>query len=188
MRALDEALFRFFFGFSGRSAALDGVFVFIAEYLPYALALAFIVLVFDERGWRKRMFRLLQASLTLLVARGILTETIRYVLPRERPFSALGVDPLIAELPMTSFPSGHAVFMFALAAVTYHMNRKWGIAYFAAAAVVGFSRIAVGVHWPSDILAGAALGAFVGFLLCGTVLPGRALSKDAPEHAEKEDN
>lgn len=63
-----------------------------------------------------------------------------------------------------SFPSGHTVTAFLTAGVLIHALRLRGLAaalLLTAAAVVGLSRVAVGVHWPVDVLTGAALG-----LLC----------------------
>ncbi|MGC1391675.1 MAG: phosphatase PAP2 family protein [Bacteroidales bacterium] len=59
-----------------------------------------------------------------------------------------------------SFPSGHTVTIFALAGmlVFYFRNFFSRICIIVLALLVGISRIAVGVHWPADVLAGAALG------------------------------
>ncbi len=58
----------------------------------------------------------------------------------------------------SSFPSGHAIFVFALATGVYYYNKTLGRWLFAASVLVGVSRIFVGVHWPYDIVAGAVLG------------------------------
>ena len=57
-----------------------------------------------------------------------------------------------------SFPSGHATTAFALAAVVGFVSPRWFYPGLALAAVIGFSRISEGVHYPSDVIAGAALG------------------------------
>lgn len=59
-----------------------------------------------------------------------------------------------------SFPSGHTAAAFAYAGVVaLHLRRAWVTALLlAAAAGVGVSRMAVGAHWPADVLAGAAIG------------------------------
>jgi membrane-associated phospholipid phosphatase len=64
-----------------------------------------------------------------------------------------------------SFPSGHTVTIFALAGVLvfYFRTIFSSISIILLALMVGISRIAVGVHWPEDVLAGAALG-----ILCAT--------------------
>ncbi len=59
-----------------------------------------------------------------------------------------------------AFPSGHASMIFNLAGVfALTTSKKWlRIILIAAASVIAFTRVAVGVHWPLDVLAGAALG------------------------------
>ena len=59
-----------------------------------------------------------------------------------------------------AFPSGHATVAFAIATAVFLWNRTWGSVLYAAALVVGISRIIGGVHWPTDILAGALVGAW----------------------------
>jgi len=58
----------------------------------------------------------------------------------------------------SSFPSGHATGAFALAAVFSHQYPKAAVPCYLAAAAVGLSRIYLGRHYPSDVLAGALVG------------------------------
>ena len=87
-----------------------------------------------------------------------------------RPAATLPADSfqlIGTELTRYSFPSGHTATAFALAAALLYSidraaRRRWALPVLSAAALVGVSRIAVGAHWPVDVLAGAALG-----WLCG---------------------
>ena len=63
-----------------------------------------------------------------------------------------------------SFPSGHTLAAFTAASVIFCVNRRAGAAAFLFAALMGFSRLYLFVHYTTDILAGAALGCLVGFL------------------------
>ena len=63
----------------------------------------------------------------------------------------------------SSFPSNHASNVFALAAFFSYNYRKLMIPCFITAALIGYSRIYLGAHYPTDVLAGIALGMLVGF-------------------------
>jgi len=64
-----------------------------------------------------------------------------------------------------SFPSGHASNNFAVAAVVFCFYRRWGWVAFLPAALVSYSRIYVGAHWPLDVLTSCLIGAGIGFLV-----------------------
>ncbi len=84
---------------------------------------------------------------------------------RPRPCT---VDPdfalLIARPTSSSFPSTHSASSFAGAAAIFQNHRKAGLAAFALAALIAFSRMYLFVHFPTDILAGIVLGILIGIL------------------------
>lgn len=57
-----------------------------------------------------------------------------------------------------SFPSGHTCSSFAAATVYFHFSKKWGTPALILAGLIGFSRIFLFFHWPTDVLAGMVLG------------------------------
>lgn len=107
---------------------------------------------------------------------------------RDRPL--LDTVPLIRQLQRqpvtTSFPSGHAASAAAFVTGVALESPRWGAAVAPLAAAVAFSRVYTGVHYPSDVLVGAALGVGSAFAVRGIAptrsqlpSPGRPLA-DAP--------
>lgn len=93
---------------------------------------------------------------------------------RHRPSDNSPPDPYRWDGPFpftsnyTSFPSGHTATAFAIASVLAlgYPDKIWiGISAYTVAGLVGVSRVYDGEHWGSDVLAGAALGAFIGVTL-----------------------
>jgi undecaprenyl-diphosphatase len=105
-------------------------------------------------------------SLTALAAValiGLAAAALKLVIGRPRPkmFESLGafeLSPLAFDFKLNSFPSGHATTLFALAAILCLVLPRWRALILAAAGWGAFSRVAVGAHYASDVLAGAALG------------------------------
>lgn len=168
MTDFDTDVFLYIHGLSGRSALLDALGVFFATYLAYLWILVFVgaaLLPGAQKAERRAASAL--AAAAALVARFALKTAIVLAYPRTRPFLALpDVRPIIST-PVwenfQSFPSGHALIFFSIASVIFCFNKKIGAIAFAAAALMGAARVYAGVHWPSDILAGAALGALAGW-------------------------
>lgn len=85
---------------------------------------------------------------------------ISHVWSRPRPFAAHpGAHVWIHHTADSSFPSDHASATFAIAFAILALSRRAGVAYLAAALVIALGRVVVGVHYPTDVLAGAAVGA-----------------------------
>src|SRR3989344_493594 len=154
---MNQSLFNLIFGLSHRILFVDSIIVALARQLPYFLGLGAIYLILRSPGSRQRIFLFIETALALILARGLLTEIIRFFYHHARPFEALNIEPLFLASG-SSFPSGHAAFFFALAMTLWFYNKKWGAWFFLFALVNGFARVYAGVHWPVDILGGIAVG------------------------------
>jgi len=167
---MDYKIFQLLHQFAGRLAILDLLAVFLAQYLPYFLLLFFILLLFGKLRygtdkWLKRLHCIFLAVLALLISRGLIVSALRFFWPRPRPFVVLNFQPLVDHPVTAAFPSAHAVIYFVLATIAYFIDRRWGIYFFIAAALNALARVFVGVHWPSDVVAGALLGIVVVLVL-----------------------
>jgi undecaprenyl-diphosphatase len=90
------------------------------------------------------------------------TDVIKLAVDRKRPVN----DPLVAEPTSHSFPSGHAATSFACAAtLAPFAPRHVQPVLYVLAAAIAYSRVYVGVHYPLDVLGGAALGLLVAIAL-----------------------
>lgn len=91
---------------------------------------------------------------------------LKNLVRRMRPYDACRMlTPLVAKPVDFSFPSGHTGSSFASAYVMYRqLPKKAGIGMLVLAALIGLSRLYVGVHYPSDVLAGVLTGIASGIL------------------------
>ena len=133
----------------GRLAAwLAGVEVL----LMLALALA---------GRRDSAVRMLAAVSVVYV----LSEALGTIWPRRRPFARLAqAERLARHSPQRSFPSRHLASGLAMAIVGGQPHPRLGTAMATVAWLLGLSRVAAGLHYPSDLLGGALVGAAVGLV------------------------
>lgn len=116
----------------------------------------------DTNGWRRGLL-----GGSAVASAGLLDQVLKNLLCRARPSAAdagaffKGFPCVPAPYALASFPSGHATTAFALAAALSFWYPRWTAAWLALAAVVGWSRIALGSHFPSDVVVGALLGVAV---------------------------
>jgi undecaprenyl-diphosphatase len=89
------------------------------------------------------------------------TSLIKLAVPRHRP----RVHTLVSEPHTHSFPSGHAASSFACAIVLASYAPRLRVLLWVLAALIAFSRVYVGVHYPLDVLAGAIIGILLGLAI-----------------------
>jgi undecaprenyl-diphosphatase len=158
----------------------------IDAWIPF---LAIIVIIAAFRGGKRARLMLLCIAVAVGLADGVVCKSLKSAVGRVRPRDSMsGVmirdlapgKPAVVRLFKTpvskvsttpedkdargkSFPSSHVANMFALATVVALFYRGWGILAFAVAALIAYSRIYVGAHWPSDIPPSIGIGMFIGW-------------------------
>ena len=132
----------------------------------YALLGALIILTQSNSGF-------------LFVSAGLIAFSIevpsfillKKFLKRERPFEQ--IKPcLCAIIPSDKFsmPSGHTAAAFLMATLIAHFYPDWSILAYSWACAIGFSRVFLGVHFPTDLIVGAGLGVLCSYLSLGILL------------------
>ncbi len=162
----DESLFHAINGLGW--AWLDLVWV-VATSRPFGIA---ITLAFAAwlavRLKRQVVLPLAQLGAAIAVADALGARVIKPAIGRARPSFVLAdelVRVLVPASNVGSMPSLHSANAFAVATVVTLTYPRAGLAAFPVALLIGFSRVGVGVHWPSDVLAGAVYGSSIGALI-----------------------
>jgi undecaprenyl-diphosphatase len=123
-----------------------------------ALIVLFVLLPGARRHAGRRIAVAAAASAAVALAIGAV---LSHLVDRARPFvtDPGGVHQFAHHAADAGFPSDHATASFAIATAIVLRNRRWGIVALVLATLLALTRVAIGVHYPSDVLAGAALGA-----------------------------
>ena len=131
--------------------------------------LLWIVLSLAMLFWRPTRKAGVLALTAMLFGLLITNVTIKPLVERARPWLDLPIVPLVVENDPNSFPSGHTCAAFAAGLSWLRaLPWRWGrVAAVILAVCMGLSRLYVGVHYPSDVLAGAAIGALCAWAAWG---------------------
>lgn len=139
-------------------------YVFFAKYGIILFFLSFIYLI-----WTKRINALICAFFAMGTA-GLIDLIIFIFWKRPRPYIAhaddiINTNPEKFQVDVASFPSSHTYIVFAIAiSVLLYGHKKLGILLLLLACAVALSRIGAGLHYPSDVIAGALLGTASGII------------------------
>lgn len=159
--AIDQSIFGVLNSLAGVSSFFDTAARFSAVYLIFAMIVGILAFagIWAQKNREAAFFALVLVFISGFTARIVIAEPVRILVARSRPYEILpAVHQLVDHAMGRSFPSGHATLAFAIAAAVFFVHRRAGAVLLCIAGVISISRVIIGVHWPSDILAGAVLG------------------------------
>jgi len=171
---MDEAIF-YLINVKLAHRWLDGFMTFVSEFGMYGIFLTAVY--FSVRAWlkQKKGVPVIRMCILFLTVFFICDRGLKQVIQRKRPESELSGIRIRTKLPdgkralvmseepepsrrRNSFPSSHTAYAFAAAFFFWLIYRKGAYLYFPIAFLVGYSRIYLAKHYPSDVIFGALLG------------------------------
>jgi len=160
---LDHGLFHLV-NYTLRSSALDALMPYITEksnFLGVIIVAAALVMALGRRRDRVGLLILVAVVATSDLA----SNALKHLYMRTRPCNAMeGVRLLVGCSGSYSFPSGHATNIFAAMVFLSARYKRFSPLFMLIAALVAYSRVYVGVHYPLDVAAGALLGSLIAVL------------------------
>ncbi len=136
--------------------------IFGAEYLIALPAIVLIVYFFLSPRIRRRWLALISVvSFPLAYAVG---KVAGMFYNNPRPFVSDHIVPLVQHVSDNGFPSDHTLFAATMASVMFIFNRRFGIALYVIAIIIGISRVLAGVHHVVDIVGGALIAPVVVYI------------------------
>ena len=168
MLSIERNLTEAIIAFGQRAVILRPLFAFFGNIAGYLMIGVFIVSIFRMTSFKLKSYYFMLAALSVIISRGVITETINFLIPTDRPFKVFGLQPVNAIDP--GFPSGHMALFVPIALVAYSYDKRLGRIFLIGTVLMGVSRILLGYHFPSDIIGGIIVGV-AGFFAAKAILP-----------------
>lgn len=164
---------------------LDRFFLVATEPVYYVIPALLVFAYFLKNNWKRTMVVVTLAAITLAITDTLCDEALKPFFSRLRPchprLGVAGAICLDGFKSSYSFPSAHAMNIFAQATLFAFLYPAKSVYFFIFAFIIGLSRIYIGVHFPFDVVGGAivgsviAMGVYGGYTLMQKV---RAVSAD----------
>jgi undecaprenyl-diphosphatase len=140
-----------------RLGVLDPLFEGLSLIGSFGIVWLLLALVISGFSW-SRPWLWTRVGAAIILAESV-SGALKIAVERDRPPLSRPVPEPLLETPSTySFPSGHATVAFACATLLALAVPRLRWPLYALAALIAFSRVYVGVHYPGDVIAGAVLG------------------------------
>jgi undecaprenyl-diphosphatase len=157
----DITLFRLING-QGHNYFLDWFMPFMTDLKNFRYVLPVLVVWVLVREKKAGIVFLVFIGLTLAITDPFSSRLLKDWLGRVRPCHVLEEVRLLTDCNTSySFPSSHAVNIFAAAFFLSQPLKKLSPLFFGIAGIVGYSRIYIGIHYPLDVIGGAAIGLLI---------------------------
>lgn len=155
----------FFFNKTLSNPVFDKFFVTITDVKSWLLVYIIFWFLMFFKGDKKSKLVAVMIILLIIVSDQISSNLIKSLVSRIRPCHIhQDLNLLLSCKNSFSFPSSHAVNNFAAATYLSFFFNKYKNLFITTAILVSISRVYLGLHYPSDIIAGAMLGALIGYL------------------------
>lgn len=141
----------------GASPALDGFMMLVSGLVTYAAIWFVLAFLFTCHPKHRELG--IAVVLAVVISFIIADLILKPMVCRVRPYDIVDIEPIVDSISSYSFPSGHTTYSFAAATAIFLYNKKWGALALAFSVLVGVSRVYLYMHWPTDVLAGAVVGA-----------------------------
>lgn len=150
---MNMTIFKLINNMAGKNHALDLLMIFFSKYVPYIFMLA-IVFIFIA-GIKNNSLNYRKAAVNTLIIT-IINLTINFIIGGiyyvDRPFVHNKVNLLFTHVKDASFPSDHAAGTMSIALGLKGYSKAFRIILILLSFIVGFSRVYVGQHYPSDVI------------------------------------
>lgn len=148
----------------------NGFFDFLMPILTnldyWRIPLGLMVILLLVFGKKRGRIAIILLALGIALSDQVCNNLLKPLVGRIRPCNILeNIHLLVNCTKSYSFPSSHAMNMFAGVTLLSYSYRRIKVILFVIAILVSYSRIYVGVHYPFDVLAGAILGIFCAFII-----------------------
>lgn len=153
---------------TNRIEFLDGFLYYLSFLTTYVTVSIFLILlILNIKSKKKSLINSFFVLLSIVLSSGVITYFLKELFSRERPFHTYDQITKLSQAGSMSFPSGHTAEAFAIAFGLSFLfpNRKIVIPIFIWASLVGYSRMALGVHYPFDVMAGILLSLVVSIII-----------------------